>query len=358
MLERFVLLVFAMPSVALFVGCAPGPGGSGTSGDAGMPPACTTAYAAVRRRPEVTLVVDQSCAMALRLDGVGNAANAANPAGRWGAVRAAVHALTPMHAAAGWGLVLYPGDDPTACDAPPLLVPPAFGSGADVDAQLAMNGIDPFAICAGGPVEVALEAALDTVGASDELGAAGEPFVLVIGTATPTCGSTMDSLLMAEAMSTELSMDVAVLALQPDAEGAPLFEALAAGGGAPNSSAPPSYYEASSAEEVQSVIAGLLADRQSCVFDLLGGPPGIDPNALKVWVDGMPVDPDPDQGWSFSVGEDSIALNGTLCERLRAGDLQRVEAAASCDAPTCVPRDESCDSLDDDCDGTIDEDCL
>lgn len=344
--------------LSTIVMCAAGctPGRAGTEMDASVP-ACTDAYAVARRRPELVLVVDRSCAMRGRFDGTGDASGPDDPAGRWRVIVDVLSALADTPRVSGFGLVLYP-EDASACTEPAMRVTPGPGSAAELAAQLSMDGVDPFAICSGGASEVALEGALTTVGISEDLGATGEPFVLVIASGTPSCGSTNDSLLAAEALTTELSTEVAVLALAPDATGAPMLEALAASGGAPRPEGPPSYYEASSADEVRSVIEGLLAERESCVLDLVNGPPGPDPSMLRVWVDGMPIDPDPDEGWSFSAADDAIALNGTLCERLRAGELQRIEAAVGCDAPTCVAREETCDSLDDDCDGTIDEDCL
>jgi hypothetical protein len=351
-LARLSLLALVLGS------CTPGRVGVGNDDDAGTPPECTTAYAVRRHRPEVVLVVDRSCAMRGRLDGSGDATGPDDPSGRWSAVTQAVSALAATPRAAGWGLVLYPGDDPAACTEPRMVVTPQFGSADDVAAALTAEDADPFAVCGAGASEVPLEGALTTVGISEDLGVTGEPFVVVIASGTPSCGSTSDSLVAAEALTTELSTQVVVLALGPDASGAPMLEAIAAAGGAPQPDAPPSYYEASTAEEVQTVIEGLIAERESCVLDLVDGPPGPNPDELRIWIDGAPVDPDPDEGWSFSAGDDTLALNGTLCERLRAGDIQQIEAAVSCDAPTCVAREETCDSLDDDCDGTVDEDCL
>jgi hypothetical protein len=350
-------ICLSLSITAALAGCTPGHGGVGTDEDAGSAPECTSAYALRRRRPEVMLVVDRSCAMRARLDGSGDATGPDDPEGRWSAVRAAVDALTEMPRASGWGLVLYPGDDPTMCTEPRVLVDPAPGSAAEVAGALASED-DPFAVCAGGAAQVQLEGALNAVGLDENLGATGEPFVLVIASGAPGCGSTTDSLLAAEALTTELSTEVVVRALGPDASAAPMLEAIAAAGGAPRPDGPPSYYEASSADAVRTVIDGLLAERESCVLDLVNGPIDPDPEALRVWVDGMAVSPDPDEGWSYSAGDGSLALNGTLCEKLRAGDLQRIEAAVDCDAPTCVPLDETCDSLDDDCDGTVDEDCF
>ncbi|MDQ3034211.1 MAG: hypothetical protein M3Y87_17515 [Myxococcota bacterium] len=306
---------------------------------------CTARYAVARRLPEVVLVLDRSCAMRGAFAG-GDASGPADPGGRWDAMRAALDARL-VAGSASWGLVLAP-DEPTSCEAPLLRTAPGPGSREAIGETLAQDGVvDPFALCpSGSGVEVPLEGALATLADADPFTVEG-PLVLIIAAGTPTCGATTDSLAAEVAGLVDLGVDIAVLALSPD----PTLRAIADAAGGHGS-----YQEATSAAEVDAALDAILDARASCVLDLVGSPTP-DPERLRVWIDGVELPADPEEGFSFDAS-DAITLNGSACTRLREGAITRIGAAVGCDAPACVPRGETCDGLDDDCDDRVDEDCL
>lgn len=297
---------------------------------------CTARYSVARRRREVIVVLDRSCAMRARFDGtIGSGPTDAES--RWGAVGAALVAASADVSIAGWALAPAP-EAAASCDVGALAVSPSLGNAAELTA--ALTATDPFALCPDGTGEVPLEGALSAVLASDQVGTTGDPMVVVIAAGVPSCGATVESL---SALGTSFR-DVVVLALAPDAAATPLLEAIG------------EVRTVASADAVAGAIDAAIDEHDArCVLEL-DGALAADPEQLRVWVDGTPIAADPDEGWSYGA-DMAIALNGALCEALTSGAIARVDAALGCDERRCVATHEACDSLDNDCDDTVDEEC-
>ncbi len=80
-----------------------------------------------------------------------------------------------------------------------------------------------------------------------------------------------------------------------------------------------------------------------------------DPSRVWVEVDGTPLVRGDADGFDVDVANGSIVLRGDACDQAKSGAT--VDVQFGCEV-ACEPSPEVCDWVDNDCDGSIDEDCI
>src|SRR5690606_34284687 len=111
-------------------------------------------------------------------------------------------------------------------------------------------------------------------------------------------------------------------------------------------------YETTNATELVQALESILRQLPStCVLAIDDLP---DPNRVWVTIDGTSLLRDTPNGYAVDGDGSTVVLQGTACELARNGAT--VEVVTGC-APQCMPTEEVCNWVDDDCDGELDEGC-
>lgn len=311
--------------------------------------------------PNVLLILDRSCSMRRRLDddsmfGTGPD----DERTRWATGRDAVLGLMSRFGSrVYWGLMAYPDPREACDDTVSAEVLPGPGTVGMIGAELARDAIQPFGLCGPDnsdtttqprqtPTSRALEAAevLPTL-----MDPTRDNFAIVITDGGESC--------VADGMLTAVSgrllaagVPVAVVGFTTGVSESSL-EAIAAAGGLVNPAGPPSYYVADDAASLDAVFDELAARIVSCELTLSSVPP--DPSMLFVTANDDPLDEDPVDGWSYDESANTLRLNGAACDDLRIGVTTRLGVGFGCPPEECLPQDEICNGLDEDCDDMVDE---
>ncbi|MFN9808250.1 MAG: hypothetical protein ACK6CU_01305 [Deltaproteobacteria bacterium] len=340
--------------------------------DAGSDATCGGAGIGVSGRPpEVLILFDRSCSMRRRADAPDSFAfGPDDPSSRWYVAREAVRRiLTRYPTRVHWGVMPFPGVLETCGDTPSRFVRPGPGQADEVMATLDDDMVQPYRFCpppgtSGSPpgfqaretpTNEALMATPSAIGAAP----VEERLVLLITDGGATCGATEPGLAGTTIFVRSRVGRVGVIAFSAESEvgtAAGLLESIASNGGIPRPGGSPSYYRADTGGELDGLLERLIAESLPCSFSLSEVPP--DPSMVRVAIDDVPLESDPVDGWTYDAPTNSLELHGAACESVRAGTTTRIGVAYGCPVPTCTPVAETCDGLDNDCDGAVDDDCL
>ena len=329
--------------------------------------------------PDIIVLFDRSCSMRRRYDSLGAlspptaatfASGPEDPNGRWNAAREALRGLVDAHPTdVRWGLMVFP-DVLAGCGMrPSLRVAPDVGTGPDVLATLARPEIVPWTLCtpfgatptsSDQPAETPTLEALEAIAALPLLtDRSRERALLLITDGAATCGATDTSLGAITGSLRASGMRTAALGFSLASElstATPMMNAIADAGGLARTGSGDRFYVATSPAELEMALDTILAASLPCTFTLSDTPP--EPSMLRVSLDDAPVAEDPVDGFTYDVGSNTITLHGTSCGRIQRREATRIGVGYGCGTPACVPVAEVCDGLDNDCDGTPDDDCL
>lgn len=88
------------------------------------------------------------------------------------------------------------------------------------------------------------------------------------------------------------------------------------------------YYPATSAADLVAALAAISKAVASCNFEMSQSPP--DPSNVAVYLDGVLVTKDGNNGWSFGSTEQTVILNGTPCDQITSGAATKVQVLFGC----------------------------
>jgi hypothetical protein len=89
----------------------------------------------------------------------------------------------------------------------------------------------------------------------------------------------------------------------------------------------PRYYPMNTRQDLIATLNMIAGQISTCVFPLSKAPPSMN---AAVKIDGLIVNKDAANGWSYGAGDKSIQLNGMSCERLKNSQKANVSIIFAC----------------------------
>jgi hypothetical protein len=310
-----------------------GSGGSGSTptGDANCGSQTSTT---TREPPDVLLLLDRSSSMFYTIDqdcfcSDQDAAdsgtttytlctNTSNCQKRWTAVQPAVVDTVANSKDVNWGLKFFPTANQPQCSVSSTIEVPIAANNADaVNSQ-----IQSATVSLSTPTASAINTSVTYLKTVND----NRPkFILLATDGQPNCrggqimNEDMAGAVTAATNAYDAGFPVYVIGIGPNLGN---LSQIADAGGTND------YYQVSSPQDLVNAFAEIKTLVASCTFTLTTTPPDI--NNIGVYLDKNLVQQDPDNGWSFGGGNQSIVLNGDTCKKVTSGQATSVEILFGC----------------------------
>jgi hypothetical protein len=307
---------FVLPEV-------PGSGGSAgaTDADQGDERQCGLEnFKLEKTPPDLMLVLDRSSSMNQMVPGAQMAATL------WTETLAAVDAVVMgTQAGVNWGLKLFPL--PTGCMVSAgAEVPVATSNYTAVLDRARMEGTNMIGggLSGGTPTDTAV------IGATSYLTGLvatrkNPKYILLATDGEPTCTNGVNqggttAAIAAITAAVNAGFKVYVIGLAIGGEGITTLNDMAVAGGVPRNDPMTRYYPVANRADLVQTLTTITGQVTNCVFPLSRPPPV--PSNVKVTVDGVKVEENMMNGWSYTGNNMAIQFNGAICEQIKMGTAQ------------------------------------
>lgn len=319
--------------------CVPA-GGCDTSQDCGEGTICSVdkmcvpggmcgaqAFTAEPVAPNMLLVLDRSCSMKDKIDGVK----------KWDIAVAAINQVTTSYAGLlRWGLIMFPDITKPNCGQVDYPVPIGDATETAIQEVLtaALVNTDPW--FPDGPCVTNIDTAIEQASLDPALyDADKQSYVMLItdgnqAGCSDAGGDNGTEVLLADMYSKGVPTYVVGFG---SAVGAGQLNMFAEAGGVPLPG-DPMYYQADDAAELEAAFVDIAGALVSCSFKLDEAPPD--------WMDvfvffndilKIPFDPTDMEGWDYDEMTSTISFYGSYCEQLKNNEVWDIDIVFGCDEP-------------------------
>ncbi|MBN2573724.1 MAG: VWA domain-containing protein [Deltaproteobacteria bacterium] len=325
-------------------GSPPGQGGNsgGAAGSGSLPTGdanCGSSTSKTTREPpDVLLLLDCSSSMLWNItqdcfcseediaaSGAGRGelcSDTANCSNRWSAVKPAVVDTVANSQDVHWGLKFFPTPGGAQCSVSSTMEVPIGPDTKDA----VRSQVESVSLSLSTPTAQAIKVATAYL---QTLTDNRPKFILLATDGEPNCrgGQIMNDDLEGAAAAAEDAYDagfpVFVVGIGPNLGN---LTRIASDGGTDD------YYPVESPQQLVDAFAAISKLVASCTFTL-SLEPGADLENVGVYLDKNLVPKDPENGWSFGGGQQTVILNGDACEKVTSGQATTVEVLVGCENP-------------------------
>jgi hypothetical protein len=302
-----------------------GNGSGNGNGAGGIPdPGCgksTFPISLSKADPNVMLVVDDSGSMQDLVPGTTQS--------KWTTLKTAVKTLlTSYTGKVRWGVSIFPSPGGNSCSAGQVDI--ACGPGNESKITALLDPMTDNDIGGNTPTETTLRAV-------EASGALRDPmrnnYVLLMTDGLPTCNQDGRVTPAVQSMyRASPSIRTFVVGIGDGTQSDPgELNRWADAGGTARAAQGTKYYQANNITDLNQAFGEIIGAVASCTYQLADRPP--EANLLVPYLDGQAVAPDPNHGFSYDAGSNSLVFHGSACDRIKAGGVTNVDVIYGCPSP-------------------------
>ena len=285
------------------------------------------AFTAMPVAPNMLLVLDRSCSMKDKIDGMK----------KWDIAVAAINQVTTSYAGLlRWGLIMFPDITKPNCGQTDYPVPLGDGNEQAIQDLLTAALVTDDAWFPDGPCVTNIDTAIEQASLDPALMEPDKQSYVMLITdgnqagCSDAGGDNGTEMILADMFSNGIPTYVVGFG---SAVGAGQLNMFADAGGAPLPG-DPRYYQADNAAELEAAFIDIAGGLVSCSFKLDMPPPD--------WMDvfvffndilKVPFDPTDMEGWDYDEMTDTITFYGSFCEQLKSNEVWDIDIVFGCDEP-------------------------